>query len=276
MPNYVIVRRSPNWRSYDLGETINFLRRLNSIGAVNLDRPWPERLIVDFAALWDAEFQLPFPEFRARSKEIAIDSALHTGARVVFLDQWERDGGHGDLAALFAKGDNLAFTDDDDWLHPRLFEFLEASEGLGAYWNFIFTGLVESPEPGLAIAGKNILKRPATDHLFTNSYAVKGETALDIGIENCIEHYVMQRSFDRLKQGFTHIDRYLSAANRGPCSTTSIQLNRPNLAERSDVRAYMERYGASMDAIVTDGDTDWIRPYLSQMRSLVRQTLRRD
>lgn len=274
MANFLVVRRSPNWRSYDLGETVGFLRRLNHIGAVNLERPWPETLIVEFAALWDEELSLSYAEFRARSKEIALDSALHTGARVIFLDQWEKDGGYPDLFALVRGGDNLVFTDDDDWLHPGVFDAVETSTGLGAYWNFVFTGHIESSEPGLAIAGKNILKRPATDHLFTNNYAVKGDLVRDIGVQSCIEHYVMQHSFDLLKDDFVRLDRYLSAANRGPCSSTSIQLNRPGLSSRADIRAYMERYSLAMEAIVTDADTDWIRPYVAQVQSLVRQALR--
>lgn len=274
MANYLIIRRSPNWRSYDLAETASFLRGLNTLGALNLNRPWPEDLITSFAAMWDDAMALTFSEFRARAREVTMDCALHTGARLLFVDQWLEDGEYASLTNILKPNDNIVFTDDDDWMSPETFRHVETSNGLVSFWNFIFTGHIESREHDLPVVGTNILKRPATDHLFTNNHAIKGELLSLVGLKICMEHYSMQKVFEDVRSETRHIDRYLSAANRGLCSSTTIQLNQSIISSPPDVRALAYRYQASIEDIVTDSDTDWIQPYLKQIQGLLHEALR--
>jgi hypothetical protein len=271
--NYLVVRQSPNWRRFDLNATKTFLRAIS----------WPEHIILNFADAWNAELSMSFLEFRARVKEIAIDNWLSVkDARCVFSDQWISAGNAG-FENILKPNDLVAFTDDDDWFNPCIFEVLREFDLAGGFcWDHVHFGLVEVDVPGQRLRDSVWQRRSATPPvLFTNNYAVSGAVIKRLGVPAVLEHYHAQ---DRVREGdilLVHAPMYLSASHKHPCSTTAIYLHRDSLVlsapevARPNVRSYVGRLRDQVSETVLDFESEWARPWIRQVEGLLDQVLAR-
>src|SRR5665213_2795705 len=124
-PRNIIVRRSsPDWAHFDIEKSRQFLAR------IGLD----ENIIVDFAAIWDANFAIDFCQFRQRVKDIATRTLRSVGNAVLveLADFKPRSCADDDL---------VVFIDDDDWLNSGLVDAIRpGSSPDGAIWGSVVVG----------------------------------------------------------------------------------------------------------------------------------------
>src|SRR2546429_230354 len=108
--NYIVVRHSPDWLSFDIESSRIFLRSLGI----------KDSIVVDFAAIWDRTFAVDYRTFRQRIKDISTRNyAAVADATVLDLADFERRrGGERDLTI---------FVDDDDWLHGDVFNLIRTA-----------------------------------------------------------------------------------------------------------------------------------------------------
>ena len=128
---FIVVRASPDWRSFDVELSRSFCRRVGL----------PETTIVDFVDLWDRTLRVRYRDFRFCAKEIAGSTlAAVANAQVVSHENFR--------AMSLEADDRIAFIDDDDWYAPNLFDL--ATNDHGARWGSIRLGQLFSPIPNKA------------------------------------------------------------------------------------------------------------------------------
>src|SRR6516225_6315357 len=74
--NYVVIRHSPDWLSFDSEASRAFCVKCNL----------PEALIIDFMALWDAAVAVDYRQFRFRVKEIAQQALVSVACAQIIGD----------------------------------------------------------------------------------------------------------------------------------------------------------------------------------------------
>src|ERR1700749_259564 len=102
--NLLILRASPDWASFDIERSRDFLKSLRL----------PEALIVEFAALWGRHFKVDYRGVRGELKALALET--YNAVRDAALVR------HQDWDGTAPDGGRIAFVDDDDWMAPGLFE----------------------------------------------------------------------------------------------------------------------------------------------------------
>jgi hypothetical protein len=253
--NYVVLRRSPDWLTFDLEETRAFCR------AGEL----PEDTILRFVARWDAVMAVGFLEYRHRMKQLALRSAHAVkDATVVPLAQLAEQ--------TFAPDDLIYFTDDDDWVCSDLFAALRARPAPvdGFLWRSIFIGKLFSDTAYEGVDSPAVSERPASTVVYTNNYAVTGAAWSRLGPGSLLEHFHAQGAVDRSDVSFEQVDLFLSAANKHPCCTVSIAYN-----DRSDwfvanTRAAIQAYIAALVGAPLGPGSAWIRPCLDELIAINR------
>ena len=114
--NFIVVRHSPDWLSFDPEASRAFCVKCNL----------PEALIIDFMALWDAAVAVDYRQFRFRVKEIAQQNLASVEHAQIISDADLRAMA---LAGKVACDALVVFVDDDDWLAPHLFARLRIRLG---------------------------------------------------------------------------------------------------------------------------------------------------
>src|SRR5579863_1336114 len=81
--NLLILRASPDWTTFDLERSRDFLKALRL----------PEDLVIEFAALWDRHFKVNYRGVRAQLKAIALETydAVRQASLVRHQD-WDGSG----------------------------------------------------------------------------------------------------------------------------------------------------------------------------------------
>jgi hypothetical protein len=234
--NLIVLRRSPDWRSFDLNDSRRFC---SSIGR-------PEDLVIRFAEQWKSSHRLDYRQFRHEVKQIALASiATCRNATLVNL---------GDIhVATLADNDLLYFTDDDDWVIPDLFAILRAEQiEDGFLWGSLWLGLRR--------LGESIfVKRDLDARVYTNNYCVAGGFVRRLGLAAVMEHFDAQNAFDANASRVRRLPRYLSCTNKHPCSTLMIEFGAPGLAEVAPLLADLR----------LDDESAWIAPYLARYSTIV-------
>ena len=101
--NYIVVRASPDWLSFELNSSRAFCKR-NGL---------PETTVIDFATLWDATFAIGYRQIRDSIKKVSLDNfASVRSAQVINHEAFRND--------TFGNDALIVFVDDDDWLAPGL------------------------------------------------------------------------------------------------------------------------------------------------------------
>jgi len=253
--NLLILRASPNWLSFDIERSREFLR------AVHL----PEDLIVAFAALWDSHFKLDYRGVRAQLKSLALETyeAVH-GASLVRHQNWD---------GTVPPDGRVSFVDDDDWMAPTLFEGLPA-QGRGedgVRWGSLRLGRVFAPG-GYAVP--IIQRRPFDRTVYTNNYAVTAQALQRLGRAALFEHDAAQRSFDRPDFALAASQRYLSCAVKHPCCTMSVNYLMSQDGFRADPRREMAVFMAALDGLSLDALEEWLRQPLARFRQIMSDAAR--
>jgi hypothetical protein len=253
--NLLVLRASPDWVTFDLESSRDFLRSLRL----------PDDLVIAFAALWDRHFKVDYRGVRAQLKAIALETynAVRDAALVRHQD-W--DGGVPD-------GGWIAFVDDDDWMAPGLFEDLPAAApGVdGVRWGSLRLGRVFAAD-GYAVP--IIQRRPLDRIVYTNNYAGTSKALRRLGRAALFEHDAAQRSFDAPDFALAASQRYLSCAVKHPCCTMSVNylMSQPDF--RADPRREMTDFMATLDAMRVEDMDAWLQTPFRQFRRVMADAVR--
>lgn len=257
--NYIVLRNSPDWLSYDRDQSRSFCARF----------ALPENTIVDFMSIWDAALDIDYRHFRQAVKNIALANFKEV-RESIFL-------GIEEFRAIELRPDDLvAFVDDDDWLSPELFIRLRAVSGAtdGAKWGSIRVGPVFSQSPQAATHGV-FYARPIDQVLYTNNYAAAGRAIMRLGVDSLFEHSAAQQQLDARKYTPVTVAEYLSCAHKHPCSTMTILFLLSFEPFRLDPRAEIERFAEELMQAAPEENMRWINDPLQHARRLVNAALGR-
>lgn len=257
--NYVVLRRSPDWRTFDLQETRAFLRQFSGMA---------EDMIIRFAERWDAAFVVDFLGYRQAMKDLSLGLA-HEVQNATVLD-------HSSLATtILADDDLLFFTDDDDWTAPFLFERLRAAgdPGDGWLWRSVFVGKLFSDTRYEKGGDPLVQERPASDVVYTNNYAVSGAAWQRLGPERLLEHYSAQQALDAGQFRPRRSDAFLTAANKHLCCTVAIECNGRAPGVLDDLPRALGVVLAEAAAAVPSEAIRWISDPLAHFIAINRRTL---
>ena len=257
--NYVILRRSPDWRTFDIQETRVFLRQFSGMA---------EDMIIRFAEVWDMALALDFLAYRHEMKALSLACAYAVKDAIVL--------GHAELANLIVDDDDLLFfTDDDDWTAPHLFQSLRAygEAGDGWLWRSIFVGKLFGDTPYEKRGDPIVQERPASDVVYTNNYAVSGSAWKRLGPDRLLEHYWAQQVLDEGAIQLRRSDDYLTAANKHLCCTVAVNHNGQSPAYLSDLRGAVGQVVAEVEAFRPGERIDWITGPLARFALINRSAL---
>jgi hypothetical protein len=253
--NLLILRASPDWASFDIERSREFLKALRL----------PEDLVIEFAALWDKHFKVDYRSMRAQLKTIALQT--YDDVRQASLhrhEAWEVPAQH---------DGRIAFVDDDDWMSPDLFEDLPTQRPGedGVRWGSLRLGRIfaanRHDEPP-------IQRRPLGRTIYTNNYAVTVRALRRLGRAAFFEHDAAQRSFDQPDFTLVTSDRYLSCAVKHPCCTMAANYLMSLESFRSDPRREMADFMEAIYATPVDGLDEWLKKPFTQFRQLMADAVR--
>jgi hypothetical protein len=267
--NFIVVRHSPDWLSFDPEISRAFC----------VERNLPEMLIIDFMAVWDAEIAVDYRQFRFRIKEIARQTLVRVEHARIISD--------GDLRALVLAGkvppDALVvFIDDDDWLAPHLFARLREFATVGAGVDGFRWGSVRLGRPGYGLdADANFASRPTVTlrqidqrTISTNGYAVSGTALRRLGVDALCEVFDASAQYDAGRFAPATVAEYLSCANKHPAHTMAARALLGSEEYRRDPRADIKRWAEGIMVVPLPVDLAWMAAPRDQLVALLADAAR--
>jgi hypothetical protein len=205
--------------------------------------------------LWDRTFKRSFFDIRQEIKEIALANfATVENAEIL-------NGTEATTPANLEEGFYI-FTDDDDWLHPRISKLLSnvdnSQQTSGVVWGSVAFGTQNR---------MIITRRNANGFCYTNNYAITGKY-----LKKDPEHYyaVFQHggANKALEQHSAKIiEAYWSVTNKNPTSTVYMErVLKGNFSSQlliGAVEDYLQRC-EHIDAEI-DSSLQWARPLMYEM-----------
>jgi hypothetical protein len=252
--NYIVVRHSPDWLSFDPEASRAFCAKSKL----------PEALIVDFVSVWDAAVAVDYRKFRSTIKEIAQQTLVSVEHARIISD--------GALRALSLAGkvptDALVvFVDDDDWLAPHLFERLREFASVeadvdGFRWGSVLLGRdykwTLDADANFALHPTVTLRPIDQSTIYTNNYAVSGATLRRLGIDAVCEDFDAHAEVDAGRFAPANIAQYLSCSNKHPASTLSAHFLVGSEEFRRDLRADIRRWAEGVTSVPLPVDLAWM------------------
>ena len=246
LKTYIAVRRPVDWTAFSEESSVAFCRAVG----------YADTTIVDFCRLWRGSMRGSFQEVRHSLAALA----RRTWSRVPQAELISAK----DLAHLaLDEADKIILTDDDDWLHPDV-----AEVPADAIWGSI--ALVKVLHPPARIGDPILIRRALDGLVYTNNSSFSGRTLARLGFQRLFEH--TDAGHARSSGDYTPepIGRYLSCANKHPCSATVIHLNLQ--AERFDLPAFIEVYLTALETAAAP-EADWLQPYKAELIGVFRDCL---
>ena len=182
--NFIVVRHSPDWLSFDPESSRAFCAPQNL----------PEMLVIEFMAVWNAGVAVDYRQFRFRIKEIAQQTLASVERAEIISDAALRALA---LAGKVPPDALVVFVDDDDWLAPHLFsrlrEFASVGAGVDGFrWGLVRLGRdrynLDDADAGFALHPTVILRPIDEEGIYTNGYAVSGAALGRLGVDAVCEH----------------------------------------------------------------------------------------
>ena len=253
--NLIVLRSSPDWRTFDLEHSRGFLKSLRL----------PEDLVIEFAAIWDRHFKLDYRGLRAELKALAL--ASYDAVRQATLVR------HQEWDGIAPPDSRIAFVDDDDWMAPGLFEQLPAALAGedGIRWGSLRLGRIFAP---VGYAEPIIQRRPLDHVIYNNNYAITRAALYRLGRAAFFEHDAAQLSFDLPDFGHAASQQYLSCTVKHPCSTMSVNFLMSRTSFRADPRREMAEFMAAVDAMPLHDMDEWLQEPFGQFRRVMADAMR--
>jgi hypothetical protein len=251
--NYIVLRSSPDWLSFDVAQSRTFLRA----------RGEPENAIAEFIAVWDGAMAIDYRRFRHAAKAIALET-FRAAVSGIFVTGDEFRG------MTPAPDDLIVFSDDDDWLAPDVFPRLRDAgpAGDGAIWGSLRLGPALREPAGLT-------RRAIDGHIYTNNAAISGAALARLGFDAVAEHEELMRRVLAGAFAPRRLPQYLSLANKHPCCTRVVLTLMARDRFRADPRAEIGDYAAMIDAACAASRAEWFAGSLAKLQSLVHAALGR-
>lgn len=258
-PVRICIRQSPDWRNSSredlLENSRTFCRMVGAATGLH------ENFISDIVNVWDATFPIPFFEVRAVMKDIAQEN-LHDikNAKCMSVEESKRSS-IGSQTLYF-------FIDDDDWLHPDLWQRL-ASHVDAKTDGYIF---------GNILCVSNIELRPVENGCYTNNYAVATDflRRTENAIDRVDQHWDAHQVFHQPSFRLAHLPLYLSATNKHPASTMKLKdgLEGHELSGNR-LRHLVQKYVDESAVASVPSQAEWVAPYWRRTRELFGRLLTR-
>ena len=259
MTNYIALRESPDWLTFDLEQSRAFLRGIG----------FQEDLVVRYAQEWRRVFGCDFRQFRHDVKLITLESIQACrNSTLISINS---------VANLVKDEDLVLFVDDDDWVSPHLFETVQSQPTNhldGFIWGSIFVGKFLSDLPDVPMGSPIIVKRRLDDTVYTNNYIVSGSLLISAGLRQVQEHFDAQTALCLGRFKPNRMASYLSCTNKHPGCTVFIKRNSSAIYAEDRLFDAMREYEEALNIAELDQETGWIGPYVQRLRDVVR-TLRR-
>jgi len=262
--NYIVIRHSPNWLSFDPEASRAFCVKLN----------YPETLIIVFMAVWDAAVAVDYRQFRFRLKEIAQQALVSVACAQIIGDADFRElelAGEVPLDAL------VVFIDDDDWLAPNLFARLRepavaGTGGDGFRWGALRIGRDFTPtldaDANLALH-PTLLLRPIDGRIASNNYATSGAALRRLGIDALLERSDAHEQVVSGRFAPVVVAQYLSCTIKHPASTVSALYLLGSEEFRRDPRADIRRWAEGVTSVPLPVDLAWMATPRDQVAALL-------
>jgi hypothetical protein len=266
--NFMVVRHSPDWLSFDPESSRAFCVKQNL----------PETHIIDFMAIWSAAVGVDYRQFRFRIKEIAQQTLISVEHAQIINDA--------DLRALALAGkvppDALVvFVDDDDWLAPHLFARLREFASVracvdGFRWGMVRLGraVYTSDADANFALHPTVTLRPIDQTIYTNSYAVRGTVVERLGVDAVCECLDAQAQYDAGRFAPATVAQYLSCTNKHPASTMAAHHLLGSEEFRRDLRADIRRWAEGVMAVPLPVDLAWMEAPRDQLAALLTDAAR--
>ena len=256
--NYIVLRRSPDWLSFDMEDTRKFLSEF----------PLPNDMIIEFAKLWDRRMGLSYKQYRNKMKILATKVAISV-ANCTLISTTDID------EINFNDKDRIYFIDDDDWVAPHLFASLARVEPAehGWMWDSIFVGKLFGQTPFEGPGADLIEERPSSNVIYTNNYAVTGQFLKTFGRKLVEEHYHAQILLDNGSFQPVRINEYLSAANKHLCCTVCIHYNGSNDMFMQNMSHGLEEVVIGLESVQLTERSDWLRDTIVQFNRINKEAL---
>jgi hypothetical protein len=253
--NLLILRASPDWDTFDIERSRDFLKSL----------ALPETLVVDFAALWDKHFKVDYRGIRAQLKTLALRT--YNDVRQASLLR------HQDWVGRAEPDGRVAFIDDDDWMSPGLFERLPAPTSMedGVRWGSLRLGRLFAKN---GYTQPVIQRRPLDRLVYTNNYAVTARALDRLGRTALFEHDAAQKAFDQPDFALATSEEYLSCAVKHPCCTMSINYLMSQESFRADPRRELADFTESVAAMPPGQMDEWLRQPFARFRQVMADAVR--
>lgn len=253
--NFIVLRESPDWRSFDVDLSREFCRRAGIM----------ETAIIDFVAIWDRTMKVDYRLFRHRVKEIALSNfSAVLNAKLI---------SHHELRGMsIDANDRIAFTDDDDWFAPDLFD-IPINE-YGAYWGSLrlgraFGSSIEKGRNGL------LTFRPIDRIIYTNNYIVSGKALSELGFDALFGHSEAQKALTEKKFRPLKCNRYVSCANKTPASALSASYLLSLEDFRNNPSGEFIRFANMLNSFTVPASVPWMREPFERFRALVNEAVSR-
>jgi hypothetical protein len=266
--NYIVVRHSPDWLSFDP----------ESSRALCVKCGMPETLVIDIMAVWDAAVAVDFRQFRLRLKEIAQQTLLRVeGGRIIDDAAFRALALAGDVPADAL----VVFIDDDDWLAPHLFtrlrELTAAAAGdAGFKWGPARLGrdFNWSLDADANFALRPTITLRPIDRIYTNNYAVSSAALRRLGIDAVCEAFSAQVQFESGRFKPDTVAQYLSCIIRHPASPTVASVLLGSEDFRRDPRADISRWSEGVMGAPLPVDLAWMASPRDQLAALLADAAR--
>jgi hypothetical protein len=206
---------------------------------------------------WNAHFNLSYPRFRQRLKEIAELNLRQVRDAVIVTPE------------TVPPGSLVVPVDDDDWFAPDLVDHLRAA------WDPAFPGIVWTPfileaphnPPPFSWFRPFFPKRPLKYTCISNNHAFvyAGPWAGLIVAHGKASHF-----FDRHRPQVRFLTRYLSIQNTNLSSQTVLNWNRPTITPAKLTRVF-RRHRSLYRRPRLPAELAWALPYVKQMAELTNE-----
>jgi hypothetical protein len=251
--NFIVLRASPDWQSFDVESSRAFCLRVGV----------PETTIIDFLAIWDATLKVGYRVFRHRLKEIALSVfSAATDATIISYRELRE--------MKLEADDRLAFTDDDDWYSPDVFT-VPINEH-GAYWGSIRLGRPFGPTFEYDRSGL-LGFRPIVPIIYTSNYIVSGSAPSELGLNALLDHGAAQQTLEKGDFRPLPCDRYVYCANKTPAFTVSARYLLPLAEFRNNPQSEFVSFAEKLNSISIPACLPWLQEPFKQYRSLINEAV---
>lgn len=249
----IVLRQSPDWKNLTPAAFREQARQYcRMIGR-------PAEQVNEAVDLWDSTFGISYLETRQAIKDISLANFGEVrDARLVKLEE---------LAASNTGPGIYLFTDDDDWIDPRILSALNAASRPGCrafVWGSVIFGGFDTAIKFREFDGVCYTNNYGVDHAYLEGRperiaAVSQHLAAGDGIA---------------KREFCEVREYLTVTNKNPASTLFLERTLRDGASPDILADAMRKYNRRLERLEIPPTLAWAEPYMRQVKDFYARLLK--